>query len=128
MKNAFYFTLKALFVLKVFQFFSCFFGHVEKHFDEKDNNNLKNYDVTFSKQTIAIHSLFNIANIHILETNNCNTLIVQYCKYKDNQTIKFGQLIEKNMRNIYDMKNNMKNHTQNVVEKVFPDLILKYQN
>ena len=83
---------------------------------------------TFSKQTIAIHSLFNIANIHILETNNCNTLIVQYCKYKDNQTIKFGQLIEKNMRNIYDMKNNLKNHTQNVVEKVFPDLILKYQN
>ena len=32
------------------------------------------------------------------------------------------------MRNIYDMKNNMKNHTQNLVEKVFPDLILKYQN
>ena len=32
------------------------------------------------------------------------------------------------MRNIYDMKNNLKNHTQNVVEKVFPDLILKYQN
>ena len=32
------------------------------------------------------------------------------------------------MRNIYDMKNNLKNHTQNVVEKVFPDLILKYQD
>ena len=30
MKNAFYFTLKALFVLKVFKFLSLLFGHVEK--------------------------------------------------------------------------------------------------
>ena len=33
MKDAFYFTLKALFVLKIFKFLSFFiiFGHVEKH-------------------------------------------------------------------------------------------------
>ena len=30
MKNAFYFILKALFVLKIFKFLSWFFGHVEK--------------------------------------------------------------------------------------------------
>ena len=30
MKNAFYFTLKALFVLKIFKFFSRLFGHVGK--------------------------------------------------------------------------------------------------
>ena len=29
-KNTFYFTLKALFVLKVFKFLSWLFGHVEK--------------------------------------------------------------------------------------------------
>ena len=30
MKNAFYFILKAAFVLKIFKFLSCVFGHVEK--------------------------------------------------------------------------------------------------
>ena len=30
MKNAFYFILKALFVLKMFKFLSCYFGHAEK--------------------------------------------------------------------------------------------------
>ena len=30
MKNAFYFILKALFVLKIFKFLSRLFGHVEK--------------------------------------------------------------------------------------------------
>ena len=30
MKNAFYFILKALFVLKIFKFLSWVFGHVEK--------------------------------------------------------------------------------------------------
>ena len=32
-KNAFYFILKALFVLKVFKFLSWVFGHVEKRLD-----------------------------------------------------------------------------------------------
>ena len=33
MKNAFYFTSKALFVLKIFKFLSWFFGHVAKRLD-----------------------------------------------------------------------------------------------
>ena len=32
-KNYFYFTLKALFILKIFKFLSGLFGHVEKQFD-----------------------------------------------------------------------------------------------
>ena len=41
MKNAFYFTLKTLFILSP----GCF-GHVEKQLDKKDKVILKNYDVT----------------------------------------------------------------------------------
>ena len=37
--------------------------------------------------------------------------------------MKFGQLIEYNMRNIFDEKN-----TQNVLEKLFPDSYQKNQN
>ena len=32
-KNSFYFTLEALFVLKIFQFWSCVFGYLEKRLD-----------------------------------------------------------------------------------------------
>ena len=47
MKNAFNFTSKALFVLKVFKFLSCLFGHVAKLFGhKKDKVNFKFYDVT----------------------------------------------------------------------------------
>ena len=35
MKNAFYVTLKALFVLKIFTFLSDSFDHVGKRFDKK---------------------------------------------------------------------------------------------
>ena len=42
---------------------------------------------------------------------------------KGNQAIKFGQLIEYNMRNIFSWKK-----TQNVVEKLLPDPFLKNQN
>ena len=51
-------------------------------------------------QTMAIHTLPNIS------------------RSKGNQTMKFNQLIEHNMRN----------HTQNVLEKLFPDPYLKNQN
>ena len=33
MKNAFYFTLKALFVFKIFKFLSCLFGLVKKRLE-----------------------------------------------------------------------------------------------
>ena len=46
MTNAFYFTLKALFFLKIFKFFLDFLSHVEKLFNEKDKVNFKIYNIT----------------------------------------------------------------------------------
>ena len=57
------------------------------------------------KQTTAIQILPNIS------------------RSKGVQKIKFGSLIEHNMRNIF-----VQNHTQNVVEKLFPDSFIKNQN
>ena len=37
-------------------------------------------------------------------TNNCNTQISQCSRSKENQTMKFGQLIDYNMRNIFAEK------------------------
>ena len=62
MKNAFYFMLKALFVLSVFEFLSLFFGHLRKWLYKKAKVNFKTYDVTDWR------------------TNNCNTHIAQYLK------------------------------------------------
>ena len=42
---------------------------------------------------------------------------------KDNQTMKFGHLIEYNVRDIFK-----KNHTQNVVKKLVPDPFPENQN
>ena len=60
MKNAFYFTFKAPFVLKIFKFLSRLFFHVAKRLDKKDKLNLKFYDVT------------------AWLTNNCNKNIAHY--------------------------------------------------
>ena len=46
MKNDFYFTSKAFFVLKIFKFLSWLFGHVAKRLDKKDKVNFKFYDAT----------------------------------------------------------------------------------
>ena len=59
-KNAFYFTSKALFVLKIFKFLSWLFGHVGKRLDKKDKVSFKFYDAT------------------AWLTNNRNTHIAQY--------------------------------------------------
>ena len=59
MKNAFYFTSKALFVLKILKFFSWLFSHVAKRLDKEDKINFKFYDVT------------------AWLTNNCDTHIAQ---------------------------------------------------
>ena len=67
MKNAFYFTSKALFILKIFKFLSWLFGHVAKRLDKKDKVNFKFYDVT------------------VWLTNNCKTHIVQ-CLEKQRQS------------------------------------------
>ena len=84
MDKAFYFMLKALFVPEIFRFLYWNFGYVEKRFDKKVVVNFKIYDVTHTdKQMITIHILPNIS------------------RSKGNQTIKFGQLIEYNMINIF---------------------------
>ena len=44
MKNAFHFTVKALFVFKIFKFLFC--NHVEIWLDKKAKVKFKNYDVT----------------------------------------------------------------------------------
>ena len=45
LKNAFYFTSIALFILKIFKFLSWLFKHVAKRLDKKDTANFKFYDV-----------------------------------------------------------------------------------
>ena len=60
MKNAIYFTSKALFVLEIFKFLSCLFGHVAERLDKKGKVN------------------FNIGDVKAWVTNNCETHIVQY--------------------------------------------------
>ena len=59
------------------------------------------------QQAISIHILANIS------------------RSKGNQTMKFGQTIEYNMRNIFVIH---KNHTQNALKKLFRDPYLKFQN
>ena len=95
MKNASYFTLKALFVLKIFIFFSLLFGQVEQQLFRKKSLISKFLTSQSGKQTIAIHTLPNTS------------------RSKGNQTMKFDQLIEFDMRNRF--------HTKVVVEKLDPD-------
>ena len=84
MKNAFYFILKASFDLKIFNCLSRLLCHVEKWVDQRDKVDVKIHDLGRpGKNTIATHILPNIS------------------RSKDNQTMKFGQLIEYNMRNVF---------------------------
>ena len=83
-KDVFYFTLKALFVLlRCLNFCPDFFGLVQKQPDKKTKINFK------------------ICDIKNWKTNNYNIHFTQYLKKYSNWTIKFGQLIEYNMRNIF---------------------------
>ena len=82
-KNACYFTFKALFVLKIFRFFSRLFGYVEKRIDQKDKVHKKKLMTSKpGKQIIVIQILPNIS------------------RSKGNQTIKLSELIAYN-RNIF---------------------------
>ena len=49
-------------------------------------------------------------------------ILPKISRSKGNQTMKYGQLTEYNMRNIF-----FENHSQNVMEKLFPDPFLKNQ-
>ena len=83
MKNAFYFILKSLFVLKIFKFLSRLFGHVGNSLIRKISLTSKFMTSLLGLQTIAIHIFPNIS------------------QSKGNQTMKFGELIEYNKRNIF---------------------------
>ena len=49
-------------------------------------------------------------------------ILTNISRSKDNQAMKLGQLIEYNITNIV-----LKNHTQNVVEKLFPHPFLEIE-
>ena len=49
-------------------------------------------------------------------------ILPKISRSKGNQTMKYGQLTECNMRNIF-----LENHSQNVMEKLFQDPFLKNQ-
>ena len=78
-KNAFYFTLKALFILNIFKFLPWIFGHI-KQLDSEDKVNFKIYDVATWLRS------------------NANTHINQYL---DNEAMKFGQFMEYVTRKIF---------------------------
>ena len=82
-KNTFYFTSKALFILKIFKFLSWLFGHVAKRLIRKTRLISDSMTSKPDQQTIVIHILPNIS------------------RNKGNGTMKFGQLIECSMRNIF---------------------------
>ena len=50
-------------------------------------------------------------------------ILLNISRNKGNETMKFGQLIQHNMIIFF-----LKNHTQNVIEKLFLDPFLKIQN
>ena len=68
---------------RYFNFLSWLFGHVAKQFDQKHKVNFKFWDIT------------------VWLRNNCNTHITQYREKQSKRTIKFGQLTEYNMINIF---------------------------
>ena len=78
--------VKALFILKIFTFLSGLFNCVRKRLDKKGNVNFKIYDVTTAQKIIKGHLFPNIS------------------RTKDNQAMKFGQLIEYKVNNIFHLK------------------------
>ena len=83
MKNTFYFILKALFILKIFKFLSWDFGHVENSLIRHRRLISKFMMSQPGKKAFRIYLLPNIP------------------RRKGNQTMKFGQLIEYNMKKIF---------------------------
>ena len=105
MKNAFYFTLKALFVLKIFKFLPWLFSHVEKHLQ-----NYKVYDVTD-----WIISNYNTHVTHII-----HIIIYNISRGKGNQTMKFDHLREHNMKHFFGLKKSYTKCGEETSPKPFP--------
>ena len=101
MKNAFYSIVKAFFVLKIFNFLSWLFGHVEKTAWLERGGQFQNFYFT------------------IWLTTNYNTHIAQYLKKWRQPDIKIVQAKEYNKRNIF-----LQNHADNDIGRLVPDLFL----
>ena len=83
MKNAFYFILQTLFVPAIFTFLPGLFGYIEKRLDKKAMLFSKFIMPWTVQLRITIHISLNIS------------------KSKGKQIMKFGQVIEYNMINIF---------------------------
>ena len=106
MKNVFYFTLKALLILKIFKFlFWLFQSCIKMAWLERSCQFLNLWCHNLVNKTIVIQILPNIS------------------RSKGNQTIKFDQLIEYNMRNIFIEKSYTK-----CAAEIIPRLLFKKQN
>ena len=78
MQNAIYFTLKALFVIKIFKNFPLLFVHVEKRLNLKAKVSYKIYDVTnWIISNYNTHKIYDVTNWII---SNYKTHIAQYLK------------------------------------------------
>ena len=104
-KNAFYFILKGLFVLKMFKCLFWLFWSCRKNGLIRNIRLISKFMTSqLGQQTIKIHILPSIS------------------RSKSNQTLKFGQSIEYNKRNFF-----FKNHAQNMAERLVPDLFFFFK-
>ena len=106
MKNAFYFTLKALLVLKIIKFLYRLFAHVKNDLIRKIRLISEFMTSKPGYQTIETQILNNIS------------------RSKAKQAMKFGQLIEYNMRNIFREKSYAK-CVRETISRSFSSLISK---
>ena len=111
LKNPFYFTSKAFFVLRIFNFLSWFFGLAVKRLDKKDKVNFKIYDVT------------------AWLTNKCNTHISQYlekCRQSGNEIWSVNRLKrEKHFSSKIIHKMWCRNYSQTLLWIIFLDQLAK---
>ena len=97
--------LKVLFVPTIFKFFSWLFDHLGKRLNIRKVELISKFITSqTSKQMITKHILLKISIT------------------KGNQEMKFGQLIEYNMRSFFQ-----KNFSENVAERLAPDLFLIFK-
>ena len=107
MKNVFYFMLNAHFVLTIFKFLSLYFGYVERRLDKKATVSLKSSD---SFKTVWTSKVPVDNTINSYNTRN-----------KDNETMKFGELLKCNVINIFLRK------SEKMAGRLVPDLFLFFK-
>ena len=105
MRNNFYFTLKALFFLKIFESLSWFFGYVGKQLDKKAQANFKSMMSKTWKQITQCSYWPTYQEVMAIRWCNCVSL----------ENITWEMFF-------------LKNHTQNVVGILVPGPFLKNQN